>query len=97
MGNPTTQHWESAIHVLRYLTAHAWGFFLLMMICKSEPTVMLIRVINMDTRRSLIELCIFLGESLISWRWKKQQTRPTSSATSSVDTGYRALGSMVCE
>lgn len=97
MNNPKTSHLEAAFRVLRYLKSapgkgvllSAQHYLSLTAYCDSDwgtvPTPM--------TRRSATGYCIKLGESLLSWKTKKQATVSRFSA----EADYRAIANTTCE
>lgn len=76
MSAPTSIHWDVALHVMRYLKGcPSLGLFY-----PSQNSFQLLAYSDVDygncpdSRKSLIGFCIFLGNSLVSWRCKKQNT-----------------------
>jgi hypothetical protein len=95
MHAPTTVHYTAACRVLRYLKNNPGQrlFF------SRESKMQLIGYSDadwagcMDTSKSISGYCFFMGNSLISWRAKKQATVSRSSSKAE----YRALSSATCE
>ncbi|GAA0160814.1 transmembrane signal receptor [Lithospermum erythrorhizon] len=92
---PREAHWKAALHVLKYLKgAPSKGlFYLVQKQFKLEAFSDADWATCPETRRSLSGFCIFLGNSLISWKTKKQTTVSKSSA----EAEYRTMASTVCE
>ncbi|XP_031479830.1 uncharacterized mitochondrial protein AtMg00810-like [Nymphaea colorata] len=95
MQAPTTVHWAAVKHILRYIkhTLHL-GFLIrpsshLSLTAYSDTDW----AGNPDDRRSTTGFAIFLGDSLVSWSAKKQNT----VARSSTEAEYRALASTAAE
>ncbi|XP_057770746.1 secreted RxLR effector protein 161-like [Salvia miltiorrhiza] len=95
VATPSEFHWNAAIHVLKYLKGcPSLGLFY------PAATPLTLTAFSdadwgtcPDTRRCLTGYCILLGDSLISWRCKKQATVSVSSA----EAEYRALSTTVRE
>ncbi|KAK9666876.1 hypothetical protein RND81_14G217800 [Saponaria officinalis] len=89
VSTPRAPHLRAALHVVRYLktTENAALFY------ASDTDLTIRGFCDADwgaccsTCRSLTGQCIFLGDSLISWKTKKQKTVSKSSAESE----YRAM------
>jgi len=95
MQSPTQQHYHIALRVLRYLKqAPGQGLLLssrsvssLTAYCDSDWGKC------SDSRKSVTGFCVMLGESLISWRSKKQSVVARSTA----EAEYRAIATVTCE
>ena len=95
MQSPRIPHFNAAIHVLRYLKSQPTLGILL----NNDPSLSLLSYCDADwascphTRKSVTGYVIFLGQSLISWKSKKQQTVSLSSAKAE----YRSMRRLVAE
>ena len=95
LSKPTQAHHSAAFRVLKYLKGcPGKGLFFPR---SSSITLQGFSYADwagcIDTRRSISGQCFFLGNSLISWRNKKQIT----VSRSSYEVEYRALASATCE
>ena len=95
LSNPTQTHHTVAMRVLRYLkSCPGRGLFF-----RRHSSLQIKGYTDVDwagckdTRRSISRQCFFLGDSLISWRTKKQLTVSRSSS----EAEYRALAFATCE
>jgi hypothetical protein len=95
LSKPTHTHYNAALRVLKYLKGcPGRGLFF--------PRSSSLQILGFsdadwagckDSRRSISGQCFFLGQSLISWRTKKQPI----VARSSSEAEYRALAAATCE
>jgi hypothetical protein len=95
MQCPREAHWEAALRVVRYLKGNpGQGVFL-----SSESDLRLHGWCDADwagcplTRRSLTGWIVFLGNSPVSWKTKKQHIVSRSSA----EAEYRSMAMTTCE
>jgi hypothetical protein len=95
MHKPLEEHWNAAIRVVRYLKGNPGQGILLKAACDLQ----LYAWCDSDwagcplTRRSLTGWIVFLGNSPISWKTKKQNVVSRSSA----EAEYRSMATTACE
>ncbi|GKB69476.1 ribonuclease H-like domain-containing protein [Tanacetum coccineum] len=93
---PLQSQFNIGLRLLRYLKlAHGYGINF-----SKDNTVFNVTAYSDSdwakchmTRRSVFTYCVFVNESLIFWKSKKQATLPKSSA----EAEYRAMASATCE
>ena len=95
MAKPTTSHWDAALRVVHYLKSASGSSLFFpsssqLLLCGSSD---LDWACCPDSRRSVIGYAIYLGDSLISWKSKKQVTVSYNSS----EAKYRALATITCE
>ncbi|GKC42291.1 ribonuclease H-like domain-containing protein [Tanacetum coccineum] len=96
MHAPLQSHFDLGLRLLKYLKlAHSSGINF----TKSNTKFNVIAYSDSDwakcpvTRRSVSGYCVFVNESLVSWKSKKHATLSKSSA----EAEYRAMASTTCE
>lgn len=95
MQKPLEEHWNAALRVVRYLKGNLGEGILLQADCDLQINAWC----DSDwagcplTRHSLTGWIVFLGNSPISWKTKKQQVVPRSSA----EAECRSMATTTCE
>lgn len=95
MKRPLEDHWVAALRVVRYLK----GCVVQGIMLSSSSDLSLTAYCDSDwsdcplTRRSLSAYIVLLGDSLVSWKTKKQKTVSRSSA----EAEYRSMADATCE
>ena len=95
MSYPKVPHLQAAYRIIKYLKkTPGQGLFLsadsslqLKAYCDVDQAACI------DTRRTILDFCVFLGDSLICWKCKKQQVVSRSLAESE----YRAMAIVTSE
>ena len=95
LAAPTEKHWVACKKILRYLKATKdYG-----LIFKTGDRISLTVytdadwACDVDDRKSVGAYCVYIGQNLVSWSSKKQQT----VARSSTESEYRALSTACAE
>jgi hypothetical protein len=95
LQKPTVSHYKAACRVVRYLKMNPGrGLFF-----PRDSDIQILGYSDadwagcLDTRRSTSGYCFFIGNSLVSWKAKKQVTISRSSS----EAEYRALSTATCE
>ena len=93
--SPTTEHMKAALQVLRYLKSSPGQGILMAYSSSAQLTAFCDSdwASCPDTRRSTTGYCILLGQSLVSWKSKKQSVVARSSA----EAEYRSMAVTCCE
>lgn len=90
---PNESHWSAVIHLLRYLSGTR-GFTLTLTGC-SDASLRIFTNSDSgncpDTRRSYSGYVALLGDSVMSWRSKKQETVSTSTTEAEYKAVYKGL------
>lgn len=95
MQAPLQEHWDAALRVVRYLKGSPGQGLLL----RADSELTLQGWCDSDwaacpiTRRSLTGWIVFLGNSPLSWKTKKQHT----VSRSSTEAEYRFMAAITCE
>lgn len=95
MATPKSSHFHVVFKLLKYIKGTCGQGLLL----SSQSDLQLTAYCDADwgsckiTRRSVIDFCILFGNSLVSWKSKKQ---PTVSRSSS-EAEYRSMADKMCE